>query len=149
MRSLRPTVTGAADLLADFLAGVALHPPDGDGAELVVLQRLEQLVVFLGDLHGELGRRLIADDVVETRLAALIRGAHHRAVTPHGAAPSLLGGGAFQLFHGAAHGDGQQQAPEVVAVVQIGKAAVAHAFKKAHERRVGDVGPAHHAPRGG
>jgi hypothetical protein len=99
---------------------VPLHLPDGDRAELLVREQVEQPDVFLGDHRGELGGRLGAGDGVEPALFAALVGTGDDRFLDDAAAAAFLAAGALELVISFPRGDEDEQVPEVVAVGKPG-----------------------------
>lgn len=103
-------------------------------------EQVEQPVVLLGNLGGELRRRLVADDLLDGRVAGVagVPGGYPR-LAADGATALALAVLVGELIEGLAGGDDDEQPPEVVAVVELGEAAAGDALEKAVEGVLNDV----------
>src|SRR5262249_20492921 len=60
----------APQLVGDLLAAVPFHLPDGDRAQLLAVQLVQQVLVALRQLRRERRRRLLPDHLLQKRLVA-------------------------------------------------------------------------------
>ena len=131
--SLRSTVdVDAAQPRGDRGVGLAFHLPDRHRAQGLIPQAVEQSPALVGHQGGELGGRLRTQDQLEVQLGLL------PGRPSPGAAPGLAGLAARQV-DGLAHGEDEQELPEVVAPLELGELAAFGAAVEAVEGGQGDV----------
>src|SRR5262249_15222221 len=104
----RHRAAGAAELVGDLVVAVAFHLPDGHLAERVVAEQLEQPPVLVAHLGGEVGRRLVADDLDQGRLVLRPYRGHPRRAG-RGATAALQAVVVSELAEGLVGGDDDEQ----------------------------------------
>src|SRR5262249_11029588 len=125
---------GAAEFAGDFFVGVAFQLPLGDGPQFGVGERGQQAPVLLGQLGGELRRRLAVEQLLQAHLPGAGSGdAGQRRLIEDRVATPLRAALAEPELVGLAGRDGDQQPPEVVAVVQLREAILGGAAAEAVE----------------
>ena len=137
----------AAELLGDLVVAVALHLEQGDRAELLVAEALEQAATFVDHLGGECGSRLPADDLLQppTRLGA--RRVEGR-LADHPPAAAALAALPPEVVGGLARRDRHEQPPQVAAVAEPGEPALGGTPAEAVEGAQRHVLLVGHAQRG-
>src|SRR5271165_3019916 len=70
----RDGAAGTAELVGDGVGGEPLHAEDGDLAEDIVAQSVEESSIFFGDHGGELGGRLGADSLSQKLVVIAVIG---------------------------------------------------------------------------
>src|SRR5262249_37388180 len=133
----------------DLVVGEAFHLPEGDLAQGVVGEQLEQPLVLLGDLRGELRSGLVAHDLLDGRLVPRRPPGRDPRFAREGATALAFAVLVGELVEGLAGGDDHQQPPQVVAVVELGEAAAGHPLEEAVEGVLDDVLLVGHAAAGG
>src|SRR5262249_3091830 len=130
---------GAVEPLGDLVLREALHLPDGNLAQGVVAEQVQQALILFGDLSPELPRGLVAHHLREACLAPPGRpGVYPRWVRARATAatPAVLVG---ELVEGLAGGDDHQQPPQVVPVAQLREASPGQPPEEAVEGILDDV----------
>jgi hypothetical protein len=115
---------GTTELRRDLVDGVALQFPDRDPPQVRVAQDLEETTIRLGELCGKLGGGLRAGDLVEPGRLVVGSAGAQVGLGANPSATALQPARAAHLVRDLTFSNGDQQPPEVVAVVQPGEAAL-------------------------
>src|SRR5262249_10976825 len=130
-----------AQLGGDLLGALALEPGQRDGPQGRVAQTAEEAIVVLGELRGVFGVRLPAEELRDPHgaRAANVAPFDPRRLAEHMTPTALLPGPVPDRADHLPRRDRGENAPEVVAVGQLGELAPAGALAEAVEGTERDI----------
>jgi hypothetical protein len=138
--------TGQTKSRADFLIRETIELVLGDLAEAIVVEQVHQALKLFGGNHFDFWRGIVAKQLVETRIAAImVATLQHGVAANPSAAAFLLGEVALVVDH-LTDGNGGQKLPELLAIDQRGELAARGAVAETPHHAQCDVFLVAHPP---